>query len=152
MKNETELKRALNEAVNAALQAGDLIIEWSRQAAYEVRQKQGAELVTTADLRSDEIIREHLGSKFPQHRFFSEEVVAEENFDFSGPVWIIDPIDGTANYTHGHPYVSISVALTMDGDPCVGSGARAIFARNLCRYSGRRCDLQWVLTSGERGL
>jgi myo-inositol-1(or 4)-monophosphatase len=120
MKNETELELALNEAVTAATQAGDLIVEWSHQAKYEVRQKQGAELVTTADLRSDELIREHLGSKFPQHRFLSEEVVVEDKFDFSGPVWIIDPIDGTANYAHGHPYVSISVALTLDGEPCVG--------------------------------
>ena len=119
MKNEIELELALNEAVTAATRAGDLIVEWSRQAKYEVRQKQGAELVTTADLRSDALIREHLGSKFPQHRFLSEEVV-EDKFDFSGPVWIIDPIDGTANYTHGYPYVSISVALTLDGEPCVG--------------------------------
>jgi myo-inositol-1(or 4)-monophosphatase len=120
MKNETELELALNEAVTAATRAGDLIVEWSRQAKYEVRQKQGAELVTTADLRSDEFIRVRLGSKFPQHRFLSEEVVAEDEFDFSGPVWIIDPIDGTANYAHGHPYVSISVALAVDGAPCVG--------------------------------
>jgi myo-inositol-1(or 4)-monophosphatase len=120
MKSETELKRALSEAVAAATRAGDLIVEWSRHASYEVRQKQGAELVTTADLRSDEIIRGHLGSKFPQHRFLSEEVAVEGEFDFSGPVWIIDPIDGTANYAHGHPYVSVSVALTVDGEPCVG--------------------------------
>jgi myo-inositol-1(or 4)-monophosphatase len=73
-----------------------------------------------ADLRSDELIREHLGSKFPQHRFLSEEVIVEDKFDFSGPVWIIDPIDGTANYAHGHPYVSISVVLTLDGALCVG--------------------------------
>lgn len=120
MNNRTELQWALNEAVAAAVRAGDLILEWSRQRTYEVSRKQGAELVTTADLRSDEIIREHLGSKFPDHRFLSEEVIAEENFDFSGPVWVIDPIDGTANYAHGNPYVSISVALTIDGDPCVG--------------------------------
>ena len=120
MKSETDLKLALNEAVAAATREGDLIVDWSRRAAYEVRHKQGVELVTTADLRSDEIIREHLGSKFPWHRFLSEEVMVEGQFDFSGPVWIIDPIDGTANYAHGHPYVSISVALTMDGAPCVG--------------------------------
>lgn len=76
MNSEIDLEVALNEAVAAAMRAGDLIVEWSSQAAYEVRQKQGAELVTTADLRSDEIIREHLGSRFPQHRFLSEEVAA----------------------------------------------------------------------------
>ncbi|MGH9936939.1 MAG: inositol monophosphatase family protein [Blastocatellia bacterium] len=120
MKSETELRLALNEAIAAATRAGELIVAWSRQGAYEARQKQGTELVTTADLRSDEIIREHLGSKFPQHRFLSEEVAVEGKFDFSGSVWIIDPIDGTANYAHGHPYVSISVALAVDGEPCVG--------------------------------
>src|SRR5437868_4447695 len=120
MKSEAELKLALNEAVAAATRAGEVIVELSRQGAYEVHQKQGTEIVTTADLRSDEIIREHLGSKFPQHRFLSEEVVVEGQFDFSGAVWIIDPIDGTANYAHHHPYVSISVALAIDGEPCVG--------------------------------
>src|SRR5262249_59782645 len=110
----------LDEAVAAAKGAGLLIVRWSRQGVYEVRQKQGSELVTAADLRSDELIREHLGSRFPRHRFMSEEGVLEGEFDFSGPVWIIDPIDGSANYAHGHPYVSISVALAVDGEPCVG--------------------------------
>jgi myo-inositol-1(or 4)-monophosphatase len=120
MKIEAEFQSVLNEAVAAVASAGDLIVQWSRQSTYEVRQKQGAELVTTADLRSDEFIREHLGSRFPQHRFLSEEVAAESDFDFSGPVWVIDPIDGTANYAHGHPYVSISAALCVDGEPRIG--------------------------------
>src|SRR5437870_2016001 len=108
MKSETELRLVLNEAVAAATRAGEFIVACSHQGSFEVHQKQGTELVTTADLRSDEIVRDHLGSRFPQHRFLSEEVVVEDRFDFSGSVWIIDPIDGTANYTHGHPYVSIS--------------------------------------------
>ena len=120
MLSETELKLALNEAVAAAKRAGRLIVAWSRNGTYEVRQKKGTEVVTTADLRSDEIIRRHLGSRFPLHRFFSEEVVVEGQFDFSGSVWIIDPIDGTANYAHGYPYVSVSIALAVDGEPYVG--------------------------------
>ena len=56
----------------------------------------------------------------PQHRFLSEEAVEENAADFAGPVRIVDPIDGTANYAHGHPFVAISVALTIDGEPCVG--------------------------------
>ena len=120
MKDDAVLKLALDEAVTAATKAGELIVEWSRAGSYEVRYKQGTELVTTADLRSDEIIREHLASRFPDHRFLSEEVAIEGAFDFSGPVWIIDPIDGTANYAHQNPYVSISVALAIDGEPWVG--------------------------------
>jgi myo-inositol-1(or 4)-monophosphatase len=110
----------LDEAVVALTTAGNVIVEWSRNASFEIRQKQGTELVTTADLRSDEIIREHLGHAFPGHRFFSEEAPVEDAFDFAGPVWIVDPIDGTANYAHGYPYVSISAALALDGAPAIG--------------------------------
>ena len=119
MARETPLELILEEAVAAVTQAGELIVEWSRQGSYEVHQKHATELVTTADLRSDQMIREHLASRFPHHRFLSEEVAVEGTFDFSGPVWIVDPIDGTANYAHGHPYVSISAALAVDGEPSV---------------------------------
>ena len=116
----TELSPVLSEAVTAARRAGELIVKMSRERSYEVRQKHGSEIVTTADLLSDESIRAHLASCFPNHRFLSEEVEVEGACDFSGPVWIVDPIDGTANYAHGHPYVAISVALAVDGEPCVG--------------------------------
>ncbi len=110
----------LEEAVAAVKQAGHLINALSCERAYEARRKFATELVTTADLRADQMIREHLAAKFPDHAFFTEETATEEMPDFSGPVWIIDPIDGTANYVHGHPYVSISAALVLDGDPCLG--------------------------------
>ena len=95
MKIDPELHLTLEEAVATTKRAGEIIVSLSRQGKYEVHRKQGTEIVTTADLRSDEMLREHLGSKFPQHRFLSEEVAVEGDFDFSGPVWIIDPIDGT---------------------------------------------------------
>lgn len=114
-----DLRVFLDAALEAATRAGDAIVALSRDRSFEVRHKAGAEIVTSADLLSDQIIREHLSSRFPRHRFLSEEAV-EENADFAGPVWIVDPIDGTANYAHGHPLVSISVALTIEGDPCVG--------------------------------
>jgi myo-inositol-1(or 4)-monophosphatase len=109
-----------DEAVAAATRAGELVVEWSRQNSFEVRRKKGTELVTTADLGSDQMIREYLGSRFPRHRFFTEEGTVANRFDFAGPVWIVDPIDGTSNYAHGHPYVSISIALAVDGEPCAG--------------------------------
>jgi fructose-1,6-bisphosphatase/inositol monophosphatase family enzyme len=86
-----------------------------------------------------------LGSKFPQYRFLSEEVVVEDKFDFSRPVWIIDPIDWTANYTHGHSYVSISAALTLDGEPsirdCLFDGAARSGQVSACSIilTVRRC-------------
>jgi myo-inositol-1(or 4)-monophosphatase len=118
--NQTSLDSELRAAVMAVTLAGEMIVECSREGSFKVHDKSGTELVTSADLRSDEMICEHLGRAFPHHRFFSEEVAVDGRPDFSGPVWIIDPIDGTANYAHGHPYVSISAALAIDGEPCVG--------------------------------
>jgi myo-inositol-1(or 4)-monophosphatase len=115
-----ELRVFLDAALDAATRAGDAIVALSRDQSFEVRSKAGAEIVTNADLLSDNVIREHLSSRFPQHRFLSEEAVEDRAADFAGPVWIVDPIDGTANYAHGHPYVAISVALAIDGEPCVG--------------------------------
>lgn len=149
MQREMDLKWMLDEAVAAATKAGELIVAWSREQSYVVHQKQGTELVTTADWRSDALIRAHLGAQFPLHRFLSEEVVVEGEFDFTGPVWIIDPIDGTANYAHGHPYVSISVALAIDGEPCVGV-VQAPFLRETyaaVRGAGATCNGQPIRVS-----
>jgi myo-inositol-1(or 4)-monophosphatase len=117
---DADLRVFLDAALEAATRAGDPIVTLSRDRSFEVRSKTGAEIVTSADLLSDQIIREHLSSRFPQHRFLSEEAVEDRSTDFAGPVWIVDPIDGTANYAHGHPCVAISIALAIDGEPCVG--------------------------------
>ena len=112
--SSADLRVFCDAALEAATRAGDAIVALSRDRSFEVRSKAGAEIVTSADLLSDQIIREHLTSRFPQH------AVEDRTTDFAGPVWIVDPIDGTANYAHSHPFVAISIALAIDGEPCVG--------------------------------
>ena len=116
----SERSHALKEATAIAERAGVQVIAHSRDRTFHVHRKKGTEIVTTVDLLSDEMIRGHLGSEFPGHRFFSEETADNDIPDFSGPVWVIDPLDGTSNFAHGHPYVSISIALVIDGVPVVG--------------------------------
>jgi len=142
MKSQADFQAILEEAVAASERAGEMILALSRERSFEIRQKLGAEIVTTADLRSDAMLREDLGASFPQFRFLSEEVAVEGRFDFSGPVWVIDPIDGTANYAHGHPYVSISVALVVDGEPCIGVVHAPFFKETYTAIagSGARCN------------
>jgi myo-inositol-1(or 4)-monophosphatase len=124
MSSALDLRVALGLAVAAARRAGQEIVALARERTFEVHEKSGTELVTTADLRSEALIREHLLSTFPAHRFLSEEadgeLIAAGELDFAGPVWIVDPLDGTANYVHGHPHVGVSVALAVDGEPVVG--------------------------------
>ena len=102
---------ALQVAKAVAAEAGRLVMAgWRDQTP--VRLKGRIDLVTDYDLRSEELIRERLHRAFPQHR-----VVGEEN-DVSGEgdlVWYVDPIDGTTNFAHGHPFFCVSIAL-YEGD------------------------------------
>ena len=118
--NADDVRLALREAIAAVERAGAEVLALSKSHAVEVWQKAGTEIVTTADLRSDEVIRRHLQAHFPGHRIYSEETASVDRLDFSGCVWVVDPLDGTSNFAHGHPYVSISAALVVDGAPVLG--------------------------------
>jgi myo-inositol-1(or 4)-monophosphatase len=74
-------------------------------------------LVTTADLASEKAIIETIRAHFPDHTILAEESsdpahAATANV---GPTWVIDPIDGTTNYAHGHNQVGVSIAYAVDG-------------------------------------
>lgn len=98
-------------AVEVAGQAGAVLTELSGRVGVEY--KDGVEPVTEADRRSDELITDAIRKAYPQHRILSEE--GSHSTDFTGSVWVVDPVDGTANYARGHPYVSVSIALAVDG-------------------------------------
>jgi len=89
-----------------------------------VREKGPGDLVTEADLASQEAIREVLGKAFPDHAFIGEEGTPRET-GVSGPpaeyCWIVDPLDGTTNYVHGLDHFCVSVALRRGGEVLVGT-------------------------------
>jgi myo-inositol-1(or 4)-monophosphatase len=53
--------------------------------------------------------------QYPDHRILSEETYTDKSQakDLSLPIWIIDPIDGTVNYAHGHFMVAVSIAFAV---------------------------------------
>lgn len=83
----------------------------------DVRTKADASHVTEADLATERVIREILTAERPDDGVFGEEygVVGD-----SRRQWIIDPIDGTANYLKGIPMWATLIALAVDGVPQVG--------------------------------
>jgi myo-inositol-1(or 4)-monophosphatase len=71
-----------------------------------------ADLVTDADLASQEAIRRVIAERFPSHGFLSEEqACAGLSANSEQLTWIVDPLDGTTNYVHGYPQYCVSVAL-----------------------------------------
>ena len=102
----------------AARAGGDVLQDWVGR--FQVREKGPADLVTEADLASQEVIRKVIGGAFPDHAFVGEEGQWDRATD--APFrWIVDPLDGTTNYVHGLPQYSVSVAV--EGKGVVHAGA-----------------------------
>ncbi|MEY8204660.1 MAG: inositol monophosphatase family protein [Bermanella sp.] len=100
-----------------AEQAGDLIVQMRANAQLSLAYKQDIELVTNADIASDEIIIQSIREKFPSHQILAEESspdLSKVTHDDT-PLWIIDPIDGTVNYAHHHQQVAVSIAYCVKG-------------------------------------
>jgi myo-inositol-1(or 4)-monophosphatase len=80
----------------------------------DVRFKSETDLVTNTDLEIEELLRKRLASALPNARFVGEES-AGNAVGAEGEVVIVDPLDGTANFVHGIPYYSVSLALVREG-------------------------------------
>lgn len=113
----------LDTAIEAAQRAARLIeVHAGRVHSEDVREKGTHDLVTEIDEQAQSIIIETLLSAFP-----NDEVLAEEGADLAtaerhtdGRRWIIDPIDGTTNFTHGFAPYAVSIALQAGADVVVG--------------------------------
>lgn len=84
----------------------------------QASQKADGSLVTKADHWADETIRRAIASRFPSHGILSEE--GEHRFPDTEWCWIIDPLDGTTNFTRGIPIWGISLGLLYHGTPVFG--------------------------------
>jgi myo-inositol-1(or 4)-monophosphatase len=85
-----------------------------RQVTY----KGEIDLVTEVDTASEAYIVEEISKRFPHH-----QIVAEESGGTPGKdccAWLIDPIDGTVNFTHGIPIFSVSIGYIVNGVPRIG--------------------------------
>jgi myo-inositol-1(or 4)-monophosphatase len=105
-------------ALTIAHDAGALLLEGWRRAP-RVTKKGAIDLVTDFDLRCEAQLRAHLARAFPAHSVVAEEGAAHDGAH-DGPVWYVDPIDGTTNFAHGHFFFAISLGLVVDGTPVVG--------------------------------
>ncbi|MEZ6076076.1 MAG: inositol monophosphatase family protein [Pirellulaceae bacterium] len=114
------MQSVLESACEAARVGGKILREQLGKAA--VREKAPADLVTDADLASQNAIEQLLLGRFPQHAFLGEESTDEQRQQAlaSGkPVWVVDPLDGTANFVHRLIGFSVSIALIENNRPRV---------------------------------
>ena len=109
----------LQIAKKLAGDAGQLALK-IQEKGFTVHSKNGnnLNLVTSADIACEELITKTIKTHFPDHSIVTEESEPLEN---TGEYkWIIDPLDGTSNFSHGLPIFAISIAIVHKGKPIIG--------------------------------
>lgn len=123
----------LNTALRAARRAGHIMLRAANNLEnISTEQKAANDFVSEIDKEAETILLEGILSAYPHHLIQSEEggffraqkkegeisiepIEADRVSNKNEYVWIIDPLDGTTNFLHGHPQYAISMALTHKG-------------------------------------
>ncbi len=119
MNNQTSIDPTILRSIaeQAATQAGHLIKDkWSQPR--QISSKGFRDIVTDADIASQSLITGLIRERFPDHGFLTEE--DDPDLPMTGPIiWIIDPVDGTTNYSRQIPSfcVSIGAARLPNNEP-----------------------------------
>ncbi len=109
--DETALAR------QAAREAGEVLVQTLGHRPA-VTKKGEIDLVTEADIQSEQIILELISARFPE-----DSILAEEAGGFRHRperVWLVDPLDGTINFVHGFPFFAVSIALEVEKELVLG--------------------------------
>ncbi len=108
-------------SITAVRQIGHEIWLKSRDLTHlQVSEKSAGDVATDIDLWAESVLREQLTALLPGSQFMGEETGGKLPSSTDVPTWIVDPIDGTANFARGYPQWSVSVALAVDGEPVLG--------------------------------
>lgn len=127
-----DLHQALQVARQAA-QAADAIAMGYFQGEFEVELKADQSPVTVADRACEQAIREVIAAHWPQHAILGEEFGGEPD---AGPLWLIDPIDGTRSFIRGLPFWSVQIALMVEGELVLGVSSAPAFAETAWALRG----------------
>jgi len=105
-------------AVRAARTAGSIVVDASRDLRrLPAFSKEHARVVSAADMEAEDAIVAAIRSAFPEHAILGKESAHIEGArEGSGYRWLVDPIDGAANFVHGYPGYAVSIALVRGAE------------------------------------
>ncbi|MEF9923836.1 MAG: inositol monophosphatase family protein [Muribaculaceae bacterium] len=102
-----------------AKEAGKIQLNYFRGKNLEITAKLNeSDVVTIADKASEKVIIDAIHATYPQHSILSEES-GEENLN-GDYTWVIDPLDGTTNFSEGLPQFCVSIGLKYNGETILG--------------------------------
>jgi histidinol-phosphatase len=111
------MNEILQFALSLAQTAEDQILPVFRSCAVSFK-SDGSE-VTEADRNAEEVMREMITRRYPHHKVLGEEYGGPEE-STNEPLWVLDPIDGTASFAVGLPIFGTLVSYVENGEPLVG--------------------------------
>jgi myo-inositol-1(or 4)-monophosphatase len=150
-----EGKRAvLSIALQAARDASRLVVAgWRKHPVVE--HKGAIDLVTAYDRESERFLRQRLLAETP-FAFIGEEEGGKPAKEKNAPTWYVDPLDGTTNFVHGHPFFCVSIGLVVGTEPLLGAVvAPALFTEWAgavglgATRNGESCAVSEVQTFGD---
>lgn len=150
--SSTERAELTRIALAVAREAAELVVTGYRSRPHADK-KGRTDLVTQFDRASEDLIVARLGELTPD-----VPVVAEER-SFADPaaegarakrLWFVDPIDGTTNFVHGHPFWCVAVGLMEDEAPVVGAVVAASLGVAWSGFVGERGEVGDAYRNGER--
>jgi myo-inositol-1(or 4)-monophosphatase len=105
----------LSVAKSAARDASELILNANEIDRKTSNKSTITDLVTQTDKNAEQVIKDDILAKFPDHNILAEESgETSSNSDF---LWVIDPLDGTTNFVHGLSPYCVSIALFKNNKP-----------------------------------
>lgn len=106
-------------AIDLARESGAHLMSYLSDAAPEkdIRLKGPTDVVTRADHEVEALIAGRIRETFPGHGLLAEEGTLLDGDEYR---WVVDPLDGTANFAHGVPWFAVSIALEHRGEVVLG--------------------------------
>lgn len=108
----------LQFALDLAKEAGRVQLKYFGNISSLTKKSSNIDLVTNADIESEQIIISKIKEKYPDHSIVTEE--SDSSSGSSEYTWIVDPLDGTTNFTHNLPIFAVSIALKKSNEIICG--------------------------------
>jgi myo-inositol-1(or 4)-monophosphatase len=110
------MKSPIQFATQLAQETGELLLEYFHIKGTRANLKPDRTVVTEADLAADKLIADSISAAFPEDHILSEEgdTIVEE---INSPIWVIDPLDGSTNFSLGMHTWGVSIARVVEGMP-----------------------------------
>ena len=109
------METPLQFATRLVSQAGQLLLDYFNQQSNRPQIKPDQSLVTEADLASDRLIARSIQEYEPEAIILSEELAAIYPDRTADSLWVVDPLDGTTNFSLGLQHWGVSIAWLVDG-------------------------------------